>query len=302
MLVAAFAGLLTGLLLAIKSDTPLELFNRTSYTFRKTLGLEKNWAKLPGLAQAQGRVPRRCPAPDDAVVLVIGGQSNASNVIPVRHEVAGDVSVWFDGKCFSASDPLLGATADRGSLWSVLGDRLAADLDRPVLLIVGAVGGTQFGDWLDPRSGYYADLMQRVSGARTAGYRPDLILWHQGETDAEAERDLGALKADATGLADKLLADIPAAPLYLFQATRCLGKRRVEGVPAVIDALRQVAAANPRIITGMNTDVLGRDYRWDTCHFNSLARTAIVGQVLPDITERLRRPPPGGAAVPPRGA
>lgn len=288
VLVAGFVGLFVGLLAAIELDAPRSFYNRLSYNVRTALDLEKNWFTPPGSEQADGRTERDCPPPDETVVLVTGGQSNASNVIPVLYEVERDVSVWFDGRCFPASDPVLGATSDRGSLWSVLGDQLAEDLGRPVLLIAGAIGGTQFGDWTDPRSGYYDALMQRVASAREAGFLPDMILWHQGETDAAAERDMAVLKADVTELTGRLLSDIPEAPLYLFQATRCMGADRVNGVPAVVDVLQEMAAKNPRIIAGMNTDILGRDYRWDACHFNSMAREEIVSQIRPDLAERLR--------------
>jgi hypothetical protein len=288
LLLACLAGIGVGLLAAIKLDAPTQLYDRISYHVRDGLKLEKNWVKLPGPEQAEGRTERSCPSPDKALVLVIGGQSNASNAIPVRYDAKRDVSVWFDGRCFPASDPILGATASGGSLWSLLGDRLEENLDRPILLIVGAVGGTQFSDWLDPRSGYYKALMQRVSSAYEADYRPDMILWHQGETDAAAERNLEKLKNDVIGLTNRLLTDISAAPLYLFQASICMGDYRINGVPKVIEVLQQAAAANPRIIKGMNTDTLGRDYRWDTCHFNSIAREAIVNQIVPDLVSRLR--------------
>lgn len=283
MPLAACVGIFIGLILAVTSDTPQHLYERLRYNVRDGLGLEKNWVKLPGPEQADGRIERSCPAIDEALVLVTGGQSNASNAIPVRYEVKRDVSIWFDGRCFPASDPMLGATASGGSLWSVLGDQLEENIDRPILLIAGAVGGTQFSDWLDDRSGYYEALIQRVSTARDAGYMPDLILWHQGETDAEAERNLDALEDDVTSVTNRLLADIPTAPLYLFQATRCIGQHRVNGVPEVVEVMKKVADANTRIITGMNTDVLGRDYRWDTCHFNTLARETIIKQITPDL-------------------
>lgn len=287
VLAAGFVGLFVGVLAALELDAPSSFYNRLSYNVRTTLDLEKNWFTPPGPEQADGRAERDCPPPGETVVLVTGGQSNASNVVPVLHEVEGDVSVWFDGRCFPASDPVLGATSDRGSLWSVLGDRLAGDLGRPVLLIAGAIGGTQFADWTDSRSGYYDALMQRVAHAREAGFQPDMILWHQGETDAAAERDMAALKADVTELTRRLLSDIPEAPLYLFQASRCMGSNRVNGVPAVVEVLQAVAAGNPRIVTGMNTDVLGRDYRWDQCHFNSMARDEIVARIAPDLAEQL---------------
>lgn len=288
-LFAAFLGLQIGLMAALEWEEPGQWYRSFKYSVRTSLGLEKDWAKVAESKQAKGRKERSCPSTREALVLVVAGQSNAANMVSSRHRSEGDVAVWFDGKCFDASDPLLGGGGTWGSLWSMLSDRLEEDLDRPILLIAGAVGGSQFGDWLDPRSGYYDALMHRVSAARGAGYEADMILWHQGETDAAAEHDLEKLKADIAHMTDLLLRDMPDALLYLFQATRCTGAYRLQGVPQVVEVMQQVAADNPRIITGMNTDVLGRDFRWDRCHFNSSGRDAIVTEITPEIAARLRQ-------------
>lgn len=287
VLVAGLAGFAVGIAATVELSAPSHIYARFSYHTRDTLGLQKNWAPLPGPEQADGRQERACPAPDEAVALIIGGQSNAANNLSATHDAGPDVSVWFDGRCFAATDPLLGAFGKGGSIWSLLGDRIAAELNQPVLLILAPVSGTQFGDWLDPRSGYYAALTERVASARAAGYQPDMMLWHHGETDAAANRDMARLEKEAGALLDRMSADIPDTPIYFFQATRCSGGERVNGIPAVIEVLRKVADARPNVITGMNTDVLGSDYRWDRCHFNSLGRDAIIAEILPDLVSRL---------------
>lgn len=288
LILAASAGLVFGILLTIETQTPTKYYYQLRYFVRDSLGLEKNWASIPTQEQSRGARVRDCPPPERTLVLVVGGQSNASNAIPVKYNPKGDVSVWFDGKCFEASDPLLGSTSENGSIWSALGDRLEEELKSPILIIAGAVGGTQFSDFLDRRSGYYDALIKRVSDARNAGYIPNITLWHQGETDANAERNLESLKVDVANLTDQLLIDIPSAPLYLFQASRCIGPYRVNGVPGVINVIQQVAKANPDIIMGMNTDILGRNYRWDTCHFNTIARDAIISEITPELIEHLK--------------
>ena len=128
-----------------------------------------------------------------------------------------------------------------------------------------------------------------------------MTLWHHGETDAAANRDMANVKKTAGELLDRLTTDMPDTPIYLFQATRCTGAYRENGVPEVIKVLRdgggelvvvldlrEVADARPNVITGMNTDVLEREHRWDKCHFNSKGRDAIVAQVLPEVVARLR--------------
>ena|GEM_PF-4256838 len=82
------------------------------------------------------------------------------------------------------------------------------------------------------------------------------------------------------------MADIPSARLYLFKASRCVGPEREDGVPFVIEGLAAVARANDRIIEGMNTDTLGRDYRHDECHLNSRAGAVIADRPVSDLERR----------------
>ncbi|PZR00293.1 MAG: hypothetical protein DI533_06840 [Cereibacter sphaeroides] len=83
-------------------------------------------------------------------------------------------------------------------------------------------------------------------------------------------------------------------PLYLFRASRC---DRACGSAHLRTAQTAVAAANPRIVAGMNTDNLGYDYRWDACHFNDEGRAAILAEVVPAIAMLIEAtaPPEGGA-------
>ncbi|MEM7645023.1 MAG: sialate O-acetylesterase [Pseudomonadota bacterium] len=279
------AGVAAGLLLALEAPGLRQTYIQAKYELRETLGLEKSWARLPSAAQAEGRETVDCPDPAETLVVVTGGQSNAANVIPAPAQAGPEATVWFDGACYPAADPVLGATGGQGSLWPPLADRLAAGADAPVLLINGAVGGTQVGDWVDDRSGYYSALAGRIATARDAGYEPRLILWHQGETDAAVERDMERFRGRLDALTADLLAEMPAAQLYLFRTTKCIGPVRADGVPAIRDVQSAVAEGNDRIVPGMDTDELGRDFRWDTCHFNSLGRREIVERVAGDLLD-----------------
>lgn len=282
-------GTFLGLAVAMKSPMPGEFYGKIRYHTRSYLGLQKNWVSTPSHEQV-GEIPSRaCPHPQSTIVMVIGGQSNAANVIPEAHRVSNDVSVWFDGKCYPGNDPILGATSKSGSIWSLLGDKLSEHYNKPVMLIAGSIGGTQFSDWVDLRSGYYQALINRVHSARDAGYEADIILWHQGETDAGAENDIGKIQKSAGYLLDMLLQDIPSASLYLFQATRCTGPKRVDGIPKIVSAIQDVAKSRDRVILGLNTDTLGRDYRWDMCHFNSFGRDRIVSEILPPLIIHLNK-------------
>ncbi|MHC0055478.1 sialate O-acetylesterase [Actibacterium sp. D379-3] len=285
-----------------RSDGPKTSFAEAKYQIRKTLKLPKNWYPLPAQSAPADRQPVPCPDPGRALVIATGGQSNAANENTRRIETAPDQNVftWHDGRCFVTRDPVLGASGTGGSLWGGLGTRLARDLGRPVLLVNGAIGGTQIADWLDERSGYYHAFATRIAAARAAGFEPTLILWHQGETDAAIETDMALLKQQLQTLTSRLLADMPESRLYLFRTSKCIGARRRNGVATVRRVQTEVAHENSRIVAGMNTDLLDNDYRSDRCHFNSLGRAAIIEHIAPDLAEMVLHPDrvPDGPASP----
>ena len=267
----------TGLLDGAVADTRREV--------RILLNLPKQWDVADRLPSAAGRAVVPCPTGRDPVVLAIGGQSNAANTnssVAVRAPSA-EVVTFHEGRCYASAEPMLGATGGRGSLWPALGDRLAAERGRPVVLLNGAVGGTEFTDWLDRRSGYLDALEARIAQAASRGFAPDLILWHQGETDAVVSsgyrENLGKLQR----LTGELLDAAPGARLYLFRTSRCRRGQGGRPVEAMTRAQTHVAEADARIVAGMDTDALGDDFRWDGCHFNGRAREAIVEEVASDL-------------------
>ncbi|EIE49068.1 hypothetical protein C357_20897 [Citreicella sp. 357] len=288
-ILAALAGIAFGTLNDWTHGAYLDLRRNT----RLALGLEKHWMRLPGPGSTDPRSPVACPDPAATRVLVTGGQSNAANTNTKAATLPPDADVyaWFNGVCWRGTDPMPGAQGSGGSLWPPLGAALSKGLGQPVLFINGAVGGSQVGDWLDLRSGYLDALLGRIAAARAQGYAPELILWHQGESDAnvmpDTARGRAAMRAQFDALIAQLLAATPDARLYLFQASKCIGPRRADGVEAMRAVQRAVADATPRVIAGLNTDSFGNDYRWDTCHFNSLGRDAVVARITPQIMDLL---------------
>lgn len=281
---------LSGVHWGISSDMPSSLYSSFRYNLRQSLNLEKNWAKIPDQGSHHRRQPIPCPHASRALVLVTGGQSNAANSVPTRRTSPDSVSVWFDGKCFPADEPLLGASGIGGSIWLDVAEGLQKETGRPVLLINGAIGGTQYEDWTDPRSGYLDALLTRVREAEAQGFAPAYILWHQGETDAKSENDMVRLERVIAELSQSLLEAVSSAKLYMFVASKCIGPGRTDGVASVREA--QIAAVKSlhRVVLGMNTDDLGNEYRWDTCHFNNLARGKIAARVVPELVQGMGAP------------
>ncbi len=276
LLVLIFAG--------VASQTPggsQQVLEDARRTFRVTFGLPKFWYDINLVASAKDpEVP--CPDPAQTLTIVTGGQSNAANHLKPLTASRPEVQVYsFDaGRCFTAADPMPGASGNRGSLWPDLGRRLHQATGRPVMFVNGGIGSTQVGDWLDARSGYLDNLTSRIAGARRLGFEPKWIIWHQGEGDAATSIKPARFEAQLTELTTRLLAAAPDARLYMFEATLCTRPRNLPGVAAFRNAQRHVAAANPRIVGGMNTDTLDARYRWDGCHFNAAGREIVVAEVM----------------------
>jgi hypothetical protein len=248
---------------------------------RLALGLPKLWSTA---FNTDTRGAAAVPCPPGAIVLVTGGQSNAGNALadPLVPPADSGAYMMLAGRCYPLRDPVLGATGDRGSLWTGLGPALARASGRPVIFINGAVGGSQLGDWADERSGYVRHLADEVAAARKAGVVADTVIWIQGETDAAVQLDpalyveqMQAVMAafDATGALP------PQTPWLVFRSTRC--KARANNGPAIDAAITAWAAREPRVILGPNASALGYDARWDDCHFNGRGRDALVAETLP---------------------
>ena len=96
------------------------------------------------------RTPIDASKVDRAAVLLIIGQSNGGNHGETRHSAKGAVYNFnpFDGLCYAASDPLLGATGEAGSPWCLAGDALIeTGFARSILLAPLCVGGATATDW-----------------------------------------------------------------------------------------------------------------------------------------------------------
>src|SRR5262249_38941890 len=115
----------------------------------------------PAASDAAGRTLVECAdtqiGSDSTMILLILGQSQAAKsppsvqniedtrFFPTRKVINFNV---YDGHCYVAHDPLLGATGMGGSIWSRLGDSLIdSGLAERVVLAPIAIGAATVADW-----------------------------------------------------------------------------------------------------------------------------------------------------------
>jgi hypothetical protein len=224
------------------------------------------------------------PCPATPIVIVTGGQSNAANhlsdLVDERPDLAA--AMLYARHCYRLADPLLGATGHGGSLWAALGQRIAAETGRGVIMINAAVTATTYEDWLTPESEYFARLERSVDEARSMGFEPTLLLWHEGESDAHRRESQSAHAERLDKLLALLLTRIipaPEARLVLYRASVCIGSRS-SGNAELVAAQTEMASRHARVILGPNTDRLGTRSRFDGCHLNSRGRDEIVAATM----------------------
>lgn len=216
-----------------------------------------------------------CPAPAEttAVILAIG-QSNAANAgakkITTRYP--DRVFNYFDGKCYVAASPLLGATSEGGEFLTLLADELiAAGTYRGVIIAAAAHGGSPVSRWR--RNGDLNERLLSTLKTLPSGYKVTEVVWHQGERDFELMTPADLYAASFNSLVETLRESGVDAPVFAAIATWC-GKTNwtadnptANGQRAVID--------NRRIFLGADTDALlgTADRREDKCHLSESGQT-----------------------------
>ena len=208
-------------------------------------------------------------APRLAVILALGA-SNIANEGDPNGLIAPQSGVYnfnfFDGHCYVAKDPLLGATLSRGNLLTRLGDLLVqrGAYDR-VLLIPIAYGGTYAAEWapsgrMHPRLRRALRLLQRRNITVTH------VLWQEGEAEAAMPNpDSGDWARHFFKIAATIRSTFAQAKIYVAQCTIC----RNAPNEIIRMAQRSVLRTEENILAGPDLDVIGLNQRWDQCHFST---------------------------------
>jgi hypothetical protein len=220
-----------------------------------------------------GKTKVECPiqAKDTGVLLILG-QSNAANQAQKRFTThyPKDVVNYFDGKCYVASSPLLGATGQGGEFVTPLADQLISQgTYKTVVIIAAAVGGSPISRW--QRDGDLNEsLIALIKGVRDK-YQITDVIWHQGETDAAYPYYTSTkLYVSSFSSLSGTLSDLKVrAPIFVSIATRWChaGPNWTEVNPVSIG--QRMVVNNRSIFLGANTDQLVElNDRYDTCHFS----------------------------------
>lgn len=221
----------------------------------------------PYFSDTSQKLEVTCPdQTENTMVMYTFGQSNAANVLSDKYNNTDPRIInYYKGRCYVATDPLLGASDAGGSQWVELGERLLQTGQYDVIVINAfGLGGTSIKEWTGDKKlkNHFYESIQTI-------YNPTHYLWHQGEADnrkMSRETYLGHMRE----LIDRSLSG-NEANFYVSVASRCSN----EPDPNVRQAQMDVVD-NDRVFQGPDTDsILDRN---DGCHFNAAGRTKVVDQ------------------------
>ncbi|ARS28676.1 sialate O-acetylesterase [Sphingomonas sp. KC8] len=231
------------------------------------------------------------PCPANAAVVVLFGQSLAANsgafVYPAAGRGGGLTStyIFHGGHCYPLGDPMPGATGKGGSVGPPLALLASTALDRPVVMIAGAVSGSSILQWTPADSPFARALLDRLAQARRAGLAPSVYIWMQGEADTGSNMT-------ATRYADELRAlhsRFPPAP-WIVTANSICTYRPVRS-PMLDRARASFAAITPDVHLDVDMDSLGMSYRQaDRCHLNAAGQQEAARRLATAVVSVLGRP------------
>jgi hypothetical protein len=212
----------------------------------------------------------KCPVQaEDTGVLLIIGQSNAANYGEKKFttQYPRNVVNYFNGRCYVASSPLLGAGGQRGEFYTPLADRLISKgTYRNIVIIAAGVGGSSIARW--QRGGdLNEDLIALIKEVQ-AKFRITEVIWHQGESELLLRTTAKVYVASFQSLLGTLTEFKVSAPTFVSIATRsCNAANWTEANPVAIG--QRLLIDNRRIFLGADTDKLVElRERDDRCHFS----------------------------------
>ena len=231
--------------------------------------LDQNWKSIRDTSNRQ-RVP--CQVDKGTAVIVTLGQSNAANYALMRYTPKHDVRNFdlYNGRCYKAEDPLLGASGTLGNFAGPLGDLLIErGLYARVIIAPIAMGGSTVEQWAD-EGRFNRRILVLIRRLFDAGLTPTAILWHQGEGDA------GVGDAQVRQYRRNLLEVIStfrtygiSAPFFVALATKC-GSGPMPSRENIREGQASAVNSLDNVFLGPDTDTLGDEYRdKEHCHFNA---------------------------------
>jgi len=222
--------------------------------------------------------------PENALVVVIAGQSQAANTNSHISEPNLNIPAYnyYNGECYYIEDPILGGDDVGGSLWVEFAHTFYRDTGRPIIIALRAFNASSITQWTGVKPNYRMSLENELRLMSSDGIEPDVFVWFQGETDALYKIEKDAYKEGITEFYTYLSGQslLPATTQWLLFETSICKHVAIKYLP-LKHARLEFAALSENVHIGPDTDALGKVFRQaDDCHFNQAAKKEIAAQLI----------------------
>ena len=199
------------------------------------------------------------------MVILTFGQSQAANNGESQYSSKENVYNYYDGKFYTAVDPLLGATGERGSVWTRLGDKIIEQgLCDHVLFVPVAFGASGIESW-SPDGNLYHRITDAIDGLRKYNLEVTHMFWSQGSYDSWQHTPEAAekYKTEFMEIVDGIRKYGVNASIYVSVETYSYGNYD----SFIQQAQRDLVNTDANIYPGPNNDEIKE--RWDGVHFSN---------------------------------
>lgn len=239
------------------------------------------------LTSYPGKAQIECPMQTEhTAVLLAFGQSNSANYGGQRYRaIDSRVVNFFNGKCYVAESPLLGAGGSLGESWTLLGNKLIdAGLYQQVVLIPAGIGGSGIRRWA--AGGDLNKMLLAVIQEAANTYRITHVLWHQGESDYDFRTPEATYISAFGSIVASLRGAGVTAPVYV--STASFEERYRDW--AITNPITMAQAKIPdgkAIFPGPDTDAdLNKLDRYDGVHFAATGQEKFAARWVDILRQR----------------
>jgi hypothetical protein len=225
--------------------------------------------------------------PESAQVILVAGQSNSANHVVSKKYANSQHVNYYDKKCYSLENPVLGATGHNDSVVPAIAAKLKST--SPYIFLTVGWGGTSIIEWGKENSGLSRNVNKNLRELNASGHNLHAVVWIQGESDNG--RVQGEIIDDEhfdyahyfNEMKDQMFEGLDnkgSVKFIVTQTSICNGPRDIK-----LNDIQKSLGRDKNTYVTMVTDSLDLNYRYDVgkgwagCHFNKFGTEEIAKEI-----------------------
>lgn len=246
---------------------------------RKIKGVIYPWVKNLDARYAFFENKKIIKCPQNSKIILISGQSNASNFLKSSKKYKNKHLNYFRGKCYNLSNPVLGAEGEMSSLVPAIAAKL--NTSEKIIFITSGRGGMPIKHANNKNKVFINYNKKALDDLEKNNNVLSFFVWIQGESDrGNSDHYLDNFNNMFNNIV-KDLKNKNNINLIITQTTRCFNKDD----PNLRETQKKISMNRNKSIEVINTDKLGNNYRYDKCHFNEMGIELLSNQISGIINE-----------------